>query len=119
MHPTRGSTRSTLKRKAFAQAHTCALNNSCELAHVKDSSLVNSVLLDHLPVMEHIKLLGCILAGVQHNSFFATWMIRKELSDIIDGITHNHPAIGVGLVTGDISSGRHGCNSDTIQRANK
>lgn len=33
----------------------------------------------HLRVVEHVKLLSCVTASVENDSFLASWVIRQEL----------------------------------------
>merc|ERR1719183_3125874 len=76
-------------------------NSLLKRTHNLHSTLLNAILLDDLPVMQHIKLLGGILTSVQHDCLFATWVISKESCHIQDVVTNDHPTVLVGVVLGD------------------
>merc|ERR1719329_766866 len=70
-------------------------------AHYFHGTLLNAILLDDLPVMQHIELLSGILASVQHDCLFTAWVISEESCHIKDFVTNDDPTILVGVVLGD------------------
>merc|ERR1719162_2360790 len=72
------------------------------LTHNLDCTLLDAVLGDDFAVMQHIELLSGILACVQHDGFFSTWMVRKEISHVQNVVSNDHPAILVCLVLGNL-----------------
>merc|ERR1719446_891916 len=77
-------------------------NSLLERTHNLHGTLLNAVLLDDLPVMQHVKLLSGILTSVQHDCLLATRVIGKEGCHIEDVITDDHPAVLVGVVLGNV-----------------
>merc|ERR1719420_1544438 len=73
-----------------------------ELANEGDRTLVESILLDDLPIMKHVKLFSSVLAGVQHDGLLATRMILQKLATVKDVISNNHPTVSVTSVLGNL-----------------
>merc|ERR1719336_1903064 len=73
-----------------------------QLAHMLHSALVKAILLDDLPVMQHVELLRCVLPGEQQDGLRATRVLREEIRHVIDIIAHNAPAILVRAVLSNL-----------------
>eukprot|EP00931_Biecheleriopsis_adriatica_P103119 TRINITY_DN77_c0_g2_i2.p1 TRINITY_DN77_c0_g2~~TRINITY_DN77_c0_g2_i2.p1 ORF type:complete len:108 (-),score=25.73 TRINITY_DN77_c0_g2_i2:13-336(-) len=72
------------------------------------SALIQAILLDDLAIMEHVELLCRILASKHHDRLLATRVLGEEFSYIQHLVTHDDPAVLVGVVLGDLFSGdRH------------
>merc|ERR1739845_303135 len=76
-----------------------------QCTHHLHCALLNAILLDDFPVMQHVELFSGILAGVQHDCLLATWMVGKESCHVQNFVTNDHPAVLVGVVLGDFVRG--------------
>merc|ERR1719401_102684 len=91
-----------LKEVSKLSEQALTSNSLLELAHGLDGALVNAILLDNLAVMEHVELLGGILARKEHDGFLATGVVGKEVGYIVDIVFNNDPAVRVGGMLGDL-----------------
>merc|ERR1719362_824012 len=99
-------------------AHLAARANSqgrslLQLAHVLHRALVEAILLDDLPIVQHVELLRGVLARKKQDRFRPAWMLGEEICHVIDILAHNAPAILVRAVLSYLLLGdRHGqCES--------
>mmetsp|Transcript_10972 Transcript_10972/g.12282 ORF Transcript_10972/g.12282 Transcript_10972/m.12282 type:complete len:85 (-) Transcript_10972:88-342(-) len=65
-----------------------------DLALVHNRALVDAVLLDDLAIMEHVKLLGGILASKQHDRLLAAWVVRHEVGHVVSPPSR-HQAVAI------------------------
>merc|ERR1712232_1523845 len=80
-----------------------------QFAHVFDASLIKAVFLDHLTIVEHVELLRRILAREEHDRFLAARVILQEMSDVVNIVPHDAPAVCVSVVLLNLSfAHRHG-----------
>merc|ERR1712051_861413 len=91
-------------------ASTCPCAPSCpgqdhtsgllllQLAHVLHRALVEAILLDDLPVVQHVELLCRVLPGEQQDGLRTAWVLSEEICHVVDIVAHNAPAILVRAV---------------------
>ena len=58
----------------------------------------------YLRVVQHVELLGSITAGVQEDSFLASWVVRQELGNIKNLAVNDDPDVVLLVVLGNLSS---------------
>ena len=58
----------------------------------------------YLRVVQHVELLGSITAGVQEDSFLASWVVRQELGNIKNLAVDDDPDVVLLVVLGNLSS---------------
>ena len=92
---------------AFDMKMCAAAHCSLQLAHVLDGAGVDAVLLDDLAVMEHVELLGGVLACEEHDGLLATRMVSQKVGAVVDLVADDAPAVLLGVVLGDLSSRDH------------
>merc|ERR1711923_12376 len=54
-----------------------------QLTHLLDRALVEAILLDDLPVVQHVELLCGVLAGKEHDGLLATRMLCEEVRHVV------------------------------------
>merc|ERR1711933_513676 len=80
-----------------------------ELAHRLYRPSVKAILLDDLPVMEHVELLRGVLARKEHDGLLAARVVGQEVCHIEDLLAYDAPAIRLSAVLRDLLLGhRHG-----------
>merc|ERR1719433_1577107 len=88
---------------------TKAAGSLGKLAPVHHRALVKAVLLDHLAVMEHVKLLGGLFACKEHDGLLAAGVVSHEVGHIVHIVTHDDPTILLGGVLANLVwRDRHG-----------
>ena len=73
------------------------------------SDLIQAILLDDLAVVEHVELLGGILAGEHHDALLTARVLRQKLRDVQHLVTDDDPAVLVGVVLGNFLCGHGHC----------
>ena len=68
---------------------------------------VRRVLLDDVGRVDHVELLGRVLAGEGDDGEHAARVVRQELRDVEHIAVHGHPAVLLGVVLGDLYIARH------------
>ncbi|CAE8700159.1 unnamed protein product [Polarella glacialis] len=67
-------------------------------------ALIQSIFLDDLALVEHVELLSGIPSGEHHDGLAATRVIFHELGHVENVFTHDHPAIRLAGMLGNLLS---------------
>lgn len=67
---------------------------------------VGGVSWDDLGVVKHVKLLGGVATGVEHDSFLSSWMVWQERSNIEDLAIDDDPDVILLRVLGNLVEGK-------------
>lgn len=78
-----------------------------KLADLRNRSLFDAILVNHLPFVQHVELFRGILAGVDEDGLFAAGMVVKEFRDIEDLAIDDDPAVILLVVLGYLRGGWH------------